>query len=511
MSILDRNGNPIQSVPPVRVVRAPKRTAGGYYEAATYSRLRSNELWWTVDWGQTTPKGIRDILTAQARHLANNSGEMRGFLSTISSSSVGSGLTPKSMVKSDHIARQYEAYFTEWAEHADFTNGQSFWGMQRLVCESVTRDGDIGVAWVDGSRVQLFETQEIFYDGPEDPHIMDGIEYNERGEPIAFYTHVRDVRTGQPIVRRHIAGLFSLIFDQERVGQTRGVSGLAHGINDAKDFGELLTFAKMGLKQREAIGFVIYNEEGNADPLADPSATFRGQDIGYNAVQIGEGENKEDVHFNFNTVRPGTAPVLQQGQRIESLSDNRPSNAFADFIDTILSRIAAGMGIPLEFAWPARHSPTGPAQRSILARAAITFERRSGLIENRFCRPVWNWVIGQGILRGELRYTKGWQETKWSRPSRVSVDAGRDSQASIAELLAGTQTLEKDAEMRGLDWRAMREQRVREADDLLLKAKMLAERHDIDMGTAMGLLTDTKAAIQGFQPEPEEEPAEAVE
>lgn len=488
--------------PVVQQRRRVKRGASGYYESTNFSRMRNNQYWSIADWNHTAPRGIRNILMSQARHLAINSGEIRGLLQAMVAYSVGTGLRPQSRVKSPHIARSYDEYFDEWAQSADFFNGTSFWEIQRQVCAAIDRDGDVGVAWTKSGKLQLYEAQDICDNG-EMSLCYDGVEYDRAGRPVGYITRVTDLITGEEIWKRHLAGLFSLIFVPERPGASRGVSALAHGVNDAEDFRELMSFAKLGLKQREAIGFVIQSEEGVADPLADPSATFRGEDLATSNLSSGidtDGDGVEDdLQFNFDIVKPGCVPRLRPNEKIEMLSDSRPSNSFNEFVLTLLTRISIGMGVPLEILWAPSKSPTGPAMRSILTRAQTTFDTRANAIERLLCVPVWKWVIGEGILRGDLRHTKDWQKAKWSRPSKLSIDAGRDAQASIAELAAGTQTLEQDSEMRGLDWRAIRTQRVAEAEDLIEKGKEISEKHGIDLKTAMGLLTDVNAAVAMFQ------------
>ena len=494
-TLLDHNGNPVSSGrKQYRRRRNNRLTGSGYYEAANISRVRSNNYWGIADWNQTAPKGIRDILMAHARHLVYNSGEIRGLLRAMSVFSIGTGLRPQSQVDDEGLANEYEAYFLEWAENADYFTGASFWEIQRLVSTAVDRDGDIGIAFVGGGKLQLFESQQIVSQNGGGK-ISDGIEYDTQGRPIAYHTQVTDALTGDMVDRRHLAGLFSLVFTPERPGQSRGVSALAHGINDGVDFADLMGFAKLGLKQREAIGFVIQSDDGVADPLSDPSATFRGDALGEEPIKVGDDENEEDLIFNYDIVKPGCVPRLRPNEKIEMLSDSRPSNSFSDFIETLLARISSGMGIPLEVVWPAKHSPTGPAMRAILTRAQTTFDTRADLIENTLCSPVWRWIIGQGILEGTLRSADNWQKAKWSRPPKLSIDAGRDSHASLAELHAGTQTLEADAELRGKEWKSVREQREIEAVDALTRADRIAKQFGISIDSALAMLTDTRSAI----------------
>lgn len=484
----------------------PQRFASGYYEAVNLSRARSHEYYWgTADWRQTASKGVRDVLMSMARHLSSNSGEVRGLLKAMTYFSVGTGLQHQSLIADEGLANEYNDYFAEWSENAEFGSGKSFAEVQQLCSLAVDRDGDIGVAFVRGGKIQLFESQQIVSDSP-DGNELDGIIFDRQGRPVAYNTRINDHLTGDVVERRHRASMFSLIFSPERVGQMRGISALAHGINDGIDFAELMGFAKLGLKQREAIGFVIQNEDGVADPLSDPTATFRDESFGEEPKNIEE-PSEADLQFNFDVVKPGCVPRLRPNEKIEMLSDSRPSNTFGEFVDTLLARISGGMSIPLEIVWPSKRSPTGPAMRAILARGQTAFDTRANLIENLLCKRVWRWVMSQAILDGVMKSTEGWDRVKWGRPPKLSIDAGRDTADSLSELQAGTQTLEKDAEMRGMEWRSVREQREIEAVDALTRAQRLSDQFGIDISAALAMLTDTRAALDKLSGEQREDDA----
>ena len=69
-------------------------------------------------------------------------------------------------------------------------------------------------------------------------------------------------------------------------------------------------------------------------------------------------------------------------------------------------------------------------------------------------------------------------------------------------------TLAKATAERGDDWRDIRNQCTKEADDLLTRAKVLSVKHDVDIGIALTLLQDTTvySTVTNATPHPTEEP-----
>ena len=506
MPLYDHNGNAIKpKVAPMR----PRGPSAAYYSSAFHSRLRARRPFHVADWISSSARGVREILISQARDLHINLGEIRNILNSMARFSIGDGLKPRSKCMNEECAKEYDEYFNNWSKQCDVFSRGSFNQIQKLVSISMDRDGDIGVAWVEDSwgqpKLQLFESHRIEtpgkYEDGKVKKIIDGVEFDKVGNIINYW--VRELRPKEVFAAEDLkyraiqADSFMLIFEPERAAQYRGISSLAHGLNDGMDIAELISFAKAGVKIREGIGLLITNESGVASPEDDPSYTFRGEDIPTNFQSRFD---EDDTPLNFDVLAPGYVPRLKMNERVADLNTSRPGESFFNMIDFLINRIASGMGIPIEMIYPSKfHNPTGPAMRAIMTRAQATFDARANLIENKLCNPVWNWVIGDAINKGILRQTGDWQEVIWRRPPKFTIDAGRDSLASLAELKAGTETLEQDAADRGEDWKEINDQRLIEAQALLDNAESLKQKYGIELDVALGILTDVDSAITSLK------------
>jgi hypothetical protein len=83
--------------------------------------------------------------------------------------------------------------------------------------------------------------------------------------------------------------------------------------------------------------------------------------------------------------------------------------------------------LPFEFA--ADSSKIGGAGvRLVVAKAERRFSYRQLVLIQRLIQPVWFYVIGDAIDRGELEPAPNWWRISCVTPRRVTTDAGREAQ-----------------------------------------------------------------------------------
>lgn len=513
MPLYDQFGKPLAPTPN-RVVRQPKPSAA-YYSAVYHSRMRSRRPFHVADASSSMGRGVREILVSMARDLMINVGEVRAIIQGLTRYSIGDGLVVSSACVDEGCANEYTDYFADWSENVDVFSGASFRVVQKIVSQSFLVDGDIGVAFVEDMngdpKLQLFESHRIETpnrlegkSGKSDGRVViDGVEFDRAANRVAYWVREvrpRDVFEAEDVKHRRIpVENFMLVFDPERAGQARGVSAIAHGITDGQDLAEVLASIKMGVKIREGVAMVVYNESGVASPEDDPSLTFRSEDLPVGLGQRNPVGGDNDTPINFDLIAPGAIPRLKENERIADLQTNRPGEAAHMFLDMLVGRISAGVGLPFELLFTPRRSVTGPQVRALNVKSQICFDSHARLIETQLCKPVWRLVIGDAIQKGILMQSEGWDKVKFRRPPKFSIDAGRDSLASLSELKAGTTTMEADAASRGEDWQSIQDQRAREADRLLEQAKGLADKHGVELDVALGMLTDVTDAIKSLQ------------
>jgi len=171
----------------------------------------------------------------------------------------------------------------------------------------------------------------------------------------------------------------------------------------------------------------------------------------------------------------GKLVALKPNENLESFQSNRPSPTFTGFLEFLRRDSALGV-LPFEFA--ADSSKIGGAGvRLVVAKADRRFSFRQLILIQRFLRPVWAYVIGDAIATGEIPAQIGWQKVRWTRPRRVTVDAGRESQQNRADVETGLRTLSEAYAEPGLDFEEQAEVRAQDARLLI----DLAEKYKVPL------------------------------
>lgn len=467
-----------------------------YYTGLGASRERSVRPILVGDSHKTNlTKYNRTESLALVRYLAANVGIFRGPLHDMATYSVGSGLKPRSQVTDPKAAKQYEDYFGEWGIQADYTGRHTFNQLQYLASLAIDVDGDVGFnMYAPGAsalgQLQLVESHRITGD---DDGFYDGVKANAFGRPLTYR-----ILQGEKDFLDIDAGDFIFLYDPDRADANRGITSMAHAIDDGLNIQDILRYEKVGVLMNSAIGWAITTQSGNADP----GTAFI--ESGFTAAATGG--------LPWETLAPGMIPRLKVGEDITSFGSNRPSQAFMGFLEFLIRNIAVGLGLPFEFIWDLTQAK-GTGSRFILAKAQRRFEQRQQLLIDRFCNRVWRWVIAKGIKRGDLPALPFWWTARWQAPAKITVDMGREAVANRDDLKYGNRTLEMDAGEQGLDWRDdLRDQTEIEAGDLLERAVRLIAKaktlgQELSLEKALWLLSKDGPNPPPPTPEPPDDPA----
>jgi hypothetical protein len=134
-----------------------------------------------------------------------------------------------------------------------------------------------------------------------------------------------------------------------------------------------------------------------------------------------------------------------------------------------------------------------------------TAQRRIGEIQDvlvqRLLNRAWNWVTSVGIQNKDIPPSIDFWRVEWVRPSAITVDYGRDTRADIQQLDKGVSTMRDFTGSDGLHWESVRAQVEKENNDLLIRAKRLAETHDIELELALSLMSkqNQNASVPGAE------------
>ncbi len=99
----------------------------------------------------------------------------------------------------------------------------------------------------------------------------------------------------------------------------------------------------------------------------------------------------------------------------------------------------------------------------IIAKAERRFSYRQLILIQRLIRPVWFYVIGDAIDRGDLPPSQNWWRISCTTPRKLTCDAGREAQQNRADVEMGLKTISDHYEELGADFGEELERRARDA------------------------------------------------
>lgn len=362
----------------------------------------------------------------KSRYLMKNWGPHREQRDLNVMYAVGAdGLMPSPLVESADWTRDAMEYFRQWSLRADVTERYSFADIQRLCSRAIDTDGEIFVIKVrnrltGACRLQLLETHRVgnFLLPRDSERWMDGIRVDSVGRP----THIRvlqDDNNAKNIRFRHVLHLFDPESPSAYRHAPTGTHGLLHGLDEI----ELLALEKHAVKDNAGIVRTLKTDTGRLSSSSDFDPSGGVDD---------DGQSNPD---NITQIAGGKTVAIHPHEELKEYESKRPSPTFTGFLEHLRRDSSLGQA-PYEFAI----SPadiTGPAIRLVTAKAQRRFRSRTALLAERLVQPVWFYVIGDAIDRGDLPAIKNWSKIKITPPRDVTVDAGRESEANRRDVAAG--------------------------------------------------------------------------
>ncbi len=438
----------LRILPPILVPKA----WGSPYEAANWSPRRG-----TVPGASPTDArndltpGVRTELVRKSRYLHKNSGFVRELVGNMAIYSTGDGIRVQAQSAKPDWNRAAEDYFSLWSARCEVTRRFSFEECQSLVCRGIDIDGEYFVHKTRDEngepRIQLIESHRIGDEfGSKDT--IDGVGLDAWGAPV-FYRVLEDGGKARDIPAESLLHLF----EPEWAGGVRAHPTIQHSINHVLDEMELLALEKHAVKDNADVSRILKTSRGEIDDNGDFIVGGTG----------GTGDASDPV--SLQRIVGGKLVALKPDESLDSFQSNRPSPTFTGFLEHLRRDSALGV-IPFEFA--ADSSKIGGAGvRLIVAKADRRFSFRQMILERRFIRPVWAYVIGDAISRGLLPPIAGWWKISSVPPKRVTVDAGREAQQNRADVEMGLKTLSDHFQELGADFGEEIERRASDAKLIL--------------------------------------------
>ena len=368
-----------------------------------------------------------------------------------------------------------------------------FYEIQNLVDRQILENGEaiiIPTMLDDKDRpysraLQVIESDRL--DTPPekrgDKSVRSGVRVGEKGEPLSYFirkSHPGDYRYAKGEDRVFVEipaknefnrkNVFHLYYVQ-RSGQTRGVPFFAPVLSYFKDLSEYAEAELVAARIAACFSLFITSEAS--------------MDIAVNSAY-----DKNASGQLIEGLEPGMIKHLLPGESITSFNPQRPGATFEPFVERILKAISAALGLPYELVAKDFSKTNYSSARAALLEARRYFKMRQEWLSRKLCQPVWEMVLEEAYLKGELKadtfyeMKEYWTGASWIAPGWEWVDPLKEAQAAEVGLKNGIITYSDLYASEGKDWEESLEQRKREQDKIK------------ELGLEGVLSNDTKPKVQ---------------
>ena len=405
------------------------------YEAAKTTNYRPKRG--TGASGDAVMEAAGSRLREMSRHLYENHDLAVGVIEDIVNNTVGVGVTVEPMVSrpgGELLVRandQLKALWKDWRQSPEVTGELGFGEVERAVCRSTMRDGEILVQHVTTpafryrSKVryalELIEADLLPFDLDDLPaRLRHGVEKDAWGRPIAYhilYEHPGDTlysTTRRDTTKRVPAEAISHVKFTRRVKQTRGVPVLAAALTRLDDLYDYEASERIAARVASSLAMFIRKSPEFQTPELDENGdrTF--------AMEKG---------MIFDGLLPG--------EDIGVISSDRPNSALKDFRNAMMKAVAAGT--MTRYSSIARdYSGTYSSQRQELIEARTGYSTILDYLITAFYQPVWRNFVATAVAQGLVDLRGADPDTiataAFRGPVLPWIDPLKESQAQLTRL-----------------------------------------------------------------------------
>tara|TARA_R110000824_G_scaffold296991_1_gene485221 strand:+ start:2861 stop:4318 length:1458 start_codon:yes stop_codon:yes gene_type:complete len=427
-------------------------------------------------------KGQLPTLRARSRQLTMDNDYARRFLGMVKANVVGTnGIVLQSKARRPDgqldkpDADAIEQAWSDWGhlDHCTMTGRLSWRDVQRLVIETVARDGECLVRFVNtasnpyGISLHVLEADHLDteFNRPRERlsnEVRMGIEVDTYGRHVAY--HLRATHPGEQTI--HFQGkVYERIPAEqllhlcmiERPGQLRGIPWMQTAIRRLNMLG--------GYEEAELV-----------------AARVSASKMGFYTSPDGDqytGDDSDSAGNLVSDVEPGSFEQLPAGMGFESFDPQHPTTAFDAFVRASLRGASAGLNVSY-------HTLANDLERVNFSsiRSGVLEEREQwrvlqGWYVEQFCDRVFRRWLKSALTTNALalppeKYSKftdvQWQPRGWSW-----VDPLKDQKANAEGIALGVMTRSDIAAAQGKDLEEIFEQLERE--------KTMAEQYGLSFGT----------------------------
>jgi len=409
-------------------------TAKRYYEAVNHSNFRGKHFNQnSADQSMERAKGrLRDY----ARYLDENHDLAVGILNDLVVNIVGSGASVEPMCRFNNgqpataLNKQLRELWLEWWERPEVTGEIPGPELERLVCRSWLRDGEIFIHHVVNDPIAQYPTAIPYLLEPLESDfvpfdlvagdVIHGVQKDAFGRPIHYHVykhHPSALRYGAAL-ETHIIPASQLIHLKftRRLHQTRGVSIFHSVLNRLDDIKEYEESERIAARVAAAMtSYIKRNGDFEATTNSDGSLDFAN---GSRSFEMSPG-------MVFDNLLPG--------EDVGIIKSDRPNSGLEGFRNSQLRAIAAGT--ETRFSSIAKdYNGTYSAQRQELVEGSLAYRRMFNVLKHVFYLPVWKRFVDTAALTGAIKLsarvdTKSLYRPEFRHPALPWIDPAKEATA----------------------------------------------------------------------------------
>lgn len=509
--------------PAPRIVREPVFLPGmeaiqasmQNFESSRYTADRSWLPGYAQDARADYTSWARIELCRRARYMERNNAIAQKILDLIETNVVGTGINPTPASSSDKFNRAALEWWNGWCQFADLTSRQHLYSLQAMLVRAWMLDGDVFVWLTKGDsgrpRLRIIESHRVvsanLKNFSREGYIdADGVLLDQNGRPAFFVvTNDNDAYSGKqarevvPIPADEVVQ----VFEPSRQGQTRGITIFHSCLHTLHDLDDLQKYELLAAKDAAEISKVITTASGDIDTNGSSGGV-----IGRSYNQTKSDGSQVARQAFYEAKLGGRTVSLFRGDQLAQFQSNRPSPATKELWDYLTNLVCKGVGVSFAAVQDYAGNWGGAALRGAIAADNRFYDVRANTFSSAMQR-IYEYAIGWAIANGEIVDPKSgkevkvpadWKKARWQGPRRMTADVGRESQALLAELDKGIRTERDILGELGLDYNAVRAQRVSEVRARLDEAKSISEDYDLPLTTAYTLLAEMPKTAGNMKP-----------
>lgn len=428
----------------------------------------------------TSPQAITqdgsESLRRYARNLDENNDLAISVLDTLVNNIIGTGIPVIPAVKNrngemvDKVNQQIRRIFQRWSRYPTADQGQNFAQVQRLLCRSWLRDGEVFIHELKGNSpsfthmggipytLEMLESDYVPFGFNESKPrlITQGIQMNAYYQPLAYYfarQHPGDTwfagagiwTSESDFTRIEADDILHLKFTR-RINQVRGQSILHGVIRQIEDIGNYTESELIAARVAAAFtGFIKKSPDVNQ---------ALNQDTGDRNLQMQPG-------MIFDNLMPG--------EEVGTIDPGRPNPEMNNFVSGLQRRVASGTSTNYSTI-SKNYEGSYSSQRQSMVEAKAPYDALRDHFVDRFILPVYEQIIDWARTSGELVMSRDYdQETLYDvmtpRSALPWIDPKKEVEADILRIDNGLAARSQVISERGQDPVAVAKQH--EADKAL--------------------------------------------